>query len=164
MRTFEKIVSIVTLAAVVIVGTFLLAVAYGHHPDPTVGAKAEKVDGLDYARVPLTAVMVLDTACRFCTESIPALRQIAALSQRLHNRVLPVVVGVEDPDTLQAFVRSHKLAVAGVYRARRDAALGKLTPRLLLVTSDGIIRGAWLGRIDESMVQEVLASAERAIR
>ncbi len=133
----------------------VLAVAYW----PELPTEPESFDvridestGIDPANASKTLIMALDSGCEFCQESMPFYRRLLehdTLDVQIVVAALPYDTGIRDylasesvsPDSV-VFVESGLLPVSS-------------TPALLLVDTEGLVTGAWIGLLNADREREV---------
>jgi peroxiredoxin len=111
--------------------------------------------GVDWAENGQTLLIVLSKGCHFCTESAPfyqKIAQVAAARKGLH------VIGILPQEVNEArdYLDQIQVPLADI----RQFALGSVgvrgTPTILLIDRSGVIKDAWLGRLQSDKEAEVL--------
>jgi hypothetical protein len=124
-------------------------------PSYAVGERFAAVAGLEFARAPLTLIVWVRSTCRYCTESMGFYRRLAAAPRRA--RV--VVVGAEPVERLREYVGEHGFAPDEVVSVGAEAVKLPVTPMLVLVDAEGIVRAVWRGKLG-SAAEEAAVLAE----
>ena len=130
-------------------------------PEPaafTSGAEAPSIAGVDYSRSERTLLLFLSVDCRYCKQSVPFYRDLAASlraspSQGATRRI--VAVFAEDAAQVRAFVGQENLNIecaAGV-PFRTLGVTG--TPAALLVSRGGRVLQVWRGAPEMEEQEEI---------
>lgn len=125
--------------------------------DPRIpaGTKAA-LSGVDWAKNGETLVLVLSRDCRYCTQSAPfyqRLTRAAAGRPGLHLlAVLPQEVEVG-----KSYLNELGVAVSDVRQASPSMTGAGVTPTLILVDSNGIVKNSWVGQLATPEENEVLS-------
>jgi len=120
---------------------------------PTIGKRVSLPD-IDFSTSPKTLVMVLQTTCHFCNESMPFYRRLAEQVKGKGVRLVAVF-----PTTVDEGVRH--LAEWGITQMEvRQADLSVLdssgTPTLILTNDQGEVVNYWIGKLRPEKEIEVL--------
>jgi hypothetical protein len=113
------------------------------------------VPGLTWKSSALNVVLFVSPKCRFCEESTPFYRKITSISANGTKRVVVSALSYDSPEVVKESLSRHQVDVDGVYRAPRINGLS-VTPILLLVDGNGVIRRVFHGKLDSSQEQDVL--------
>jgi len=149
------ILSVCVLIAVIGVKKFLLNNAAPAASMPKTGTHLS-LSGVDWSRADRTLVMALSTQCHFCSES-------AGFYQRLLRAAsvskVPVVAVFPQPTAeAREYWASHGLALGGVdlEQAPLKAISVSGTPTLIVVDRNGLVAGAWVGKLAARGEAEVI--------
>jgi hypothetical protein len=110
------------------------------------------VDGLRFSETPATAILFVQSTCKFCSASMPFYRRLSALPRRAKF----IVMGVETRDQLQAYLSAQQLRVDDVVSVNAQNIKFRGTPTLLLVDNKGVVRDVWAGQLDNAREEAVL--------
>ena len=155
---------VATLAITVVAGVLIWKIVSS--PQPTAGSPStsrvgyqvgqiiDSAGDIDFSRAPATLLMFLRSSCKYCTESMPFYRQLAAEPSRARL----IVAGSETPDKLSEYLREHNLVVDELKKVTPVDWKVTGTPTLLLVGADRKVRGVWMGRLDEPRQAAVVAA------
>jgi hypothetical protein len=118
---------------------------------------------LPLSRADQTLLMVLQSDCRYCTESIPFYNR---LSDRLRtqpekSRVQLIVLTRDALKTAEEYLTSHQLIVDATVTMSaklRDTLRIPGTPALLLVGRTGLIQDTWFGKLTSDGERQVEAA------
>jgi hypothetical protein len=124
-----------------------------HSDEFQIGTKVA-VDGVQFSHRS-NLVLVLSTRCKFCTDSMPFYRRIAAASTGRSDIEL-ISLFPQDPTTAAEYLKQNGLALHRVVQVSLDALKVRCTPTLLLVDNAGILVDRWRGRLSSDQEREVL--------
>lgn len=119
-----------------------------------------KLPGADWQAAPLSVLLQISSTCRFCNESMPFYKQLMAAREAQAAKV-PVIVASRDA---VAVIRKHledqqvmvdKVLHSGLY------PFGTGTPTVYIVDSKGVVKRAFIGKLDSSGEKELLSIVER---
>jgi hypothetical protein len=120
------------------------------------GAAAPTLPDVDYASAPKTLLIVLNTRCHFCTESIPFYNSLV----EKHPRARILAVFPNDESEVKEYARQQQLnseVVAGVnFRSLQVES----TPTMILVDGDGKILDFWIGKLSAANQALVTAAVD----
>lgn len=127
---------------------------------PSLGkGEAVSVDGLQLAEgKDSTVLLFVRSSCQFCTASMPfyaRLRQQMAASGGA-ERLRLVIVTTDDRDTASSYLAQHRLTVDQLLASARFPDKVWATPTLVVVSSTGVVKGAWTGQLNAARELEVL--------
>lgn len=162
----KSTLEVVTNVAILLAATaFLTALSWGFFvqqraPSTTggfrKGEEAAVLPNVDYAGAPKTLVVVLNTRCRFCAESVPFYNSLAA--GRAGTRVIAVFPN--DEGEVREYARQQSLKLETVAGADLRTLHTESTPTMILVGRDGKILDFWIGKLSaasEALVTTVVA-------
>lgn len=144
-------------ATVVLAVAAIVALAVVYWPEsPT---EPERFDvwidesiGIDLANAPRTLIMVLDSGCRFCQESMPLYRRL--LERDMSD--VQIVVAAPLYDTgIEDYLASESVSPDSVVFVESGSLPVSSTPALLLVDGEGLVTHAWIGLLSTDREQEV---------
>lgn len=111
-------------------------------------------------RVP-ALLAVLSSECRFCTESMPFYKRIAAHPAVAAGRVKFQVVSVQPVDVMHDYLRRHGFAPAAVLTAQETGAYVRGTPSLILTDREGVVTASWSGALPSEEERNVVTTLIR---
>ena len=162
-RKIEVIANIAIIVVAILLG-FTLMKSYfwpdskgaaSRSPVNMVGRKLSLPD-VDWAKNGRTLVMVLQSKCRYCTESAPFYRELLKKQAAQPNLKLLAVLP-DSIDESKAYLASLGVTIDEV----RQSSLGSIgvegTPTLLMVDQSGVVTDAWIGRLDNAGQTEVIS-------
>jgi hypothetical protein len=134
------------------------------HIEPGSGYKAgEQLTGLPSGSLSgarKNLVLVMNTSCRFCEESMPFYKRLGQLG---NPDVAFAVLGPEPASTLRAYLAGQGVKPNFV-ATLPDGALGRIrgTPTLVLLDEKGVILDIWVGRLPDAVQNRVLEALAAA--
>jgi hypothetical protein len=121
---------------------------------PAAGLRLDPVGEVRFDEADRTILVGLSTKCRYCEQSIPALRELIAGVRASPQRVKVIAVGAEPVDALRDYLSRNGVTPHGVESAQ--GPLTKQTPTLAVVDNQGRVLGGWIGVVDEERRKQVL--------
>lgn len=106
-------------------------------------------------------LLVLSADCRFCTESMPFYRRLAARPEVRTGRVRLSVVSMQPLAEMRDYLREHGLEATHVMSVPASGLRVGATPGIVLATRQGIVRESWLGAVpkrEEKRVTDALTA------
>ncbi len=103
-----------------------------------------------------TLLMVMDSNCRYCTESMPFYRRLLEANAKGAAGTRTVAIGTEPVETIQAYLRSHGVTIEAIADAEKQLKVAG-TPTLLLVDNAGRVSQMWRGRLSEAGERDVFS-------
>ncbi|HUI80946.1 MAG TPA: hypothetical protein VLY24_23640 [Bryobacteraceae bacterium] len=120
------------------------------------GRKVE-LPGADWQAAKFSILLQISSTCRFCEESMPFYRRLAAARQATK---IPVIVASADAvAVMRKHLEDQQVIVDKVLHSRL-AAFGTGTPTIYIVDSAGLIKRVFLGELDSSGEKELLSIVE----
>jgi hypothetical protein len=113
------------------------------------------VPGVTWSDSEETVVLALSDKCKYCTESAPFYKQLAAqIAQRSGVRVLAVFP--QEPNAGKKYLDDLGISVGDVKQATLDSIGVRATPTLLIVDKSGTVKQSWVGLLKGDRETEVL--------
>jgi len=128
------------------------------HPSDPIGTRL-KLDGVDWRGHP-SLLLALSVGCHFCTESADFYRKLAAECRKdgLHlSAALP-----QPENESKSYLLNLGVHVDDVKQVSLSSLGVDGTPTLLLVDSSGIVKKAWVGKLQAEREQQVLGAVRSA--
>lgn len=116
------------------------------------GGIAPRVTAVSYESADATVLINVSSACPFCTDSMPAFREIVKYARESAGRVQVVAVGAQHEAAIRAYLQRHSVTVNIRTVPSTHALLRAGTPRIVIVTRDGSIVADWFGQLDSADV------------
>lgn len=104
-----------------------------------------------------TAVLWISTTCRYCTESVPFYRQLAAKRHDRENRVGLIVASYEPADSLERYLAQHDIVVDAVFTVPTGVRTVEGTPTITIVDARGTVVAVRAGLLTAEGEREVLS-------
>lgn len=110
-----------------------------------------------------TLVLALSAECRFCTESMPFYRRLAAQARDAKVELLALMP--QEPSVAVHYLTENGLidGIGSVERLDHSVPVPAV-PAIIAVGADGIVRDMWLGRLDIAREREVLGRLDQMSR
>ena len=122
------------------------------------GAKISDTPGLEFTKAPKTLLLVTNSACHFCSASMPFYKRLTATAKANSTRV--VAVTSEDTSTNRNYLQSNGVEFDGVVSATEEGVLVRATPALILVRRDGGVINSWVGQLSSEEEKAVLSNVK----
>jgi thiol-disulfide isomerase/thioredoxin len=109
------------------------------------GDHVAELPGLDWSQHRRTLLLVLNTGCHFCQDSVPFYQQLAQ-AQRLDRDALEMVaVFPNEADAVREFTAREGLTIRSVPGVLLENLRVNATPTLLLLNNEGRVERLWVG-------------------
>lgn len=122
------------------------------------GDTMSEIPGLDLPK-PQALLVFVSIDCGYCVQSGPFFRRLRPTASRDSNWSHTSIIAVtqDSPDEIEAYLADHRIVVDDVLTT--DAAVPGVpfVPMLVLVDHAGIVLDLWIGLLDESQENQVLA-------
>jgi hypothetical protein len=131
-------------------------------PTITVGALLPSLALFNPNKATASIVVALSTSCRFCTESVPFYKRLAAMNEVREGRLQFSVASVQAERQMRAYLTTHDLSLDGrevIVPISESALRVAVTPTVILVDRSGIVVRTWQGRLDPSAEDDVVKLA-----
>ena len=113
------------------------------------------VPGITWSDSEETVVLALSDKCKYCTESAPFYKQLAAETAK-RNGVRVIAVFPQDPNDGKKYLADLGVSVGDVKQATLDSIGVRATPTLVIVDKSGTVKQAWVGLLKGGRETEVL--------
>jgi|SRR5579863_4018303 len=114
--------------------------------------------GADWQTAPVSVLLQLSSTCRFCNESMPFYRQLMAARQTAGAKVPVIVASADAVAVMRQHLQEQQLAVDKVLHSRDTFGTG--TPTVYVVDSKGVVKRAFVGKLDAAGEKQLLAIIE----
>ena len=157
----------VTIACALLSAALLRNLVYGSasgHPEPPstyeIGVTIDDVTELPRSEAP-TLILYLSSNCRYCTESLPFYKTMAAAPDDRHYRVR--AIGREPAESLKKYLTDAGVTADSVGSIGNRQLKFSATPTIVLVDGTNKVVNAWVGllRNREAEVVRALDSTTR---
>ena len=102
--------------------------------------------GVDFSRSSKTLLLFLQQDCESCTKSFPFYRRLLDSFTEPSN-VQFVLITPEQPRAAENFFKNERLSFSTILRGEKGLLGVALSPTLILLDSNGIVRGSWIGEL-----------------
>lgn len=113
------------------------------------------VPGITWSDSEETVVLALSDKCKYCTESAPFYKQLAAETAK-RNGVRVIAVFPQDPNAGKKYLDDLGIPVVAVTQATLDSIGVRATPTLVIVDKSGTVKQSWVGLLKNGRETEVL--------
>lgn len=125
-----------------------------------IGSILTPTPGVSYNESQWTVLVGLSSRCRFCGESMPALRKLNEfIASSDATRVRALALSLESSDVLSRYLKENNLTTfrtVSVARQSEVARIAARTPTLVLADRTGKVLAAWSGRMTADQMELVL--------
>ena len=122
-----------------------------------VGQPLPVMPGVEYADARLNVLLVLNSECRFCTDSVPFYRRLAGTARRPKARV--IAAGMQPEAELRRYLAQHDVAVDKIVELQPAMLSVRGTPTVIAADEHGLVKASWIGvlsRADENALLEMM--------
>ena len=158
----EIATNILIIAVVLLMtGTFVKS-RLGHHGVNGLfpGDKIDAPTGYDWRTHAQTLVVAVRKGCIYCERSYPLYRRLGGLEHDNHLKPHILVVMPDDPASGAALLSSQGITSQSVAGIPLNNIKVSGTPTLLLVGADGRLLQSWVGELDASKADALIAQLE----
>lgn len=142
-----------------------IAAAPGPPPPIKAGTRFALHKDLQPGQARASVVVVLSSACQYCTASMPFYRRLAALDVVRSGQVRFGVVGLQTDPVIREYIASNGLDVRTVVHVSASGVPVQATPTLLIIDSHGAVTRSWAGRLphadEEAVFEEITRLTSR---
>lgn len=111
-----------------------------------------------------SVLLVLNSQCRFCTQSMPFYGRLAQMPGVKEGRLRLSAISLEPAETLERYLATHNLRVASVIPIAETGFNVSGTPGLVLASADGVVVDSWDGWLNPEQEQDVVRAIEKLSR
>jgi hypothetical protein len=122
---------------------------------------AVKLSGVDWQAAPLTVLLHLNSNCHFCKESMPFYQKLAATHQQRGPGTALIVSSQDSVRVMEEYLAKEQVTVDKVLQAQLDSIGVAGTPTVLIVDSQGVVKRAFQGKLNQAREKELLSIIER---
>ena len=123
--------------------------------------KELNLPGIDWAAADATLVLQISSTCHFCQESVPFYIRLLSARQAETRRTQVVVATPDELNLMQSYLEGAGLIVDKIVNIQRRASGPKGSPIVFLVNHKGTVKRAFVGKLDTSREEELLAHITR---
>ena len=114
------------------------------------------VPGINWSDSDETVVLALSDKCKYCTDSAPFYKQLAAETAK-RKGVRVVAVFPQEESAGKKYLTDLGINVGVVKQATLDSIGVRGTPTLLIVDNTGKVKQSWVGRLNEDRETQVFS-------
>jgi thioredoxin-related protein len=115
-----------------------------------------KLQNVDYSSSSQTLLLVMNTECHFCTESIPFYNQLAQSQTETSGSTHMIAIFPNQGEKVKQYTQKNRLQIDAVPGVDLRAFNISSTPTMILVDGSGKILDFWIGKLSEDTEREVL--------
>ena len=173
-NTHNKIQTLSNIAIIIVAllfGGVLVNRYFLSSPTKPMAAETESIkvgtklllSDIDWSKSEKTLVLVLSTACRYCTESAPLYQKLARQKAGREDVKL-IAVTPQTVGEAARYLTENNISVDEIKQASLDSINVRGTPTLIMVNQDGLVVQSWTGKLPPEKESEVIArfSGERS--
>jgi thiol-disulfide isomerase/thioredoxin len=146
----EAIANVAVIVVALAVGYVVLGryVSARHAPrSVAAGDRLGKIPGVDWHQHDHTLVLVLNTGCHFCEQSVPFYQKLAETQGPAGNDLEIIAAFPNDANMVGEFMTRANLRIRSVAEVTLDELRVVATPTLILVNRDGRVERTWVGAL-----------------
>jgi hypothetical protein len=120
------------------------------------GETLNRLEGYDFSQSTKTLVIVMNTDCESCVESIRFYNNVAYHCNSTDHEIDVRVVFPDPFDQAQRFVKQHQLKAEVIPQVDPTVLKVSVTPTVILVDSKGRILNFWIGQLSPKDEEEII--------
>lgn len=169
----ELVANVLTISTCLLVASLVVVRLYRPSPPApqellNAGKTLKSTEEVRFETARLTVLVGLQSSCKFCGESMPALRQLEKyVSARTDRSVSVVALGTEPVGGLTQYLEFNQLKAFRPVSVRLDSSLAPValrTPTIALVNELGEVLAARAGVVSVERMEEVISLIEETLR
>jgi len=158
----EITTNILIITVLLLIGGTYVKSRVGHHQGSlSPGEKINAPHGYDWHNHPQTLVVAVRQGCIYCERSYPLYRKLDGLEHDSRLKAHMLVVMPDDPANGAALLKSQGLTTQSVPNTSLREIKISGTPTLLLVDANGRLLQSWVGELDASKAEALVAQLRR---
>ncbi len=158
----EVITNILIIVVVLVVGgTYVKSRVGGHDGNLSPGEKINAPQGYNWHDHPQTLVVAVRQGCIYCERSYPLYRRLEGLEHDSRLKAHMLIVMPDDPANAAALLTSQGIVSQSVPNTTLSDIKVSGTPTLLLVDANGRLLQSWVGELDVSKAEALVAQLRR---
>jgi thioredoxin-related protein len=159
----EIATNILIVLIMLLLGGSYLKTRLGHSSDVglTIGNKLEPPKGYNWREHGQTLVVAVRKGCTYCERSYPFYRRLESLEHGNHLKAHMLMVMPDDPSSGAALLAEQGITSQSIGNIPLSSIKVSGTPTLLLVDANGRLLQRWVGELDASNTEAVLAKLLR---
>ena len=158
----EIATNLLIIAVLVLIGGSYVKARLGHHPERlSVGDRIAAPPGYDWREHAQTLVVAVRAGCIYCERSYPLYQRLEGLEHDNHLKAHMLVVMPDNKETGAALLSTHGITSQNIPGTLLNNMKVYGTPTLLLVDANGRLLQSWIGELDASRADALLAQLRR---
>jgi hypothetical protein len=153
--TLEVSTNIAVLLVAIAVLSVLAIAVFTRPPAPNLSPGLEKgrvigqLPNVDYRSSDQTLLIMLNTNCSYCRESLPLYRKIVDAQPQRNQSLRVIAVFPNSEDQVGKYLKENQLTVDSVAGVDFQALRVSGTPTMVLVNNRGEVKDFWTGKLDD---------------
>ena len=115
-----------------------------------------QIQGIDYRSAPRTVIIVVNTECAYCQESLPFYNRLAQLKQEKRSDINLTAVFPNTKAEVNQYVTRNQLGLNAIAEVNLGTINVPATPAILVVDNAGRVENFWLGKLSRDGEEEVV--------
>lgn len=158
----EITTNILIVVVLLLIGGTYLKARIGHHEGSlSPGEKINAPHGYDWHSYPETLVVAVRRGCIYCERSYPLYRRLDSLEHGGGLKPHMLIVMPDDPVGGAELLRSQQITSQSISNTPLGDVKVSGTPTLLLVDANGRLLQSWVGELDSSKADALVAQLRR---
>jgi len=158
----EITTNLLIIVVLVLIGGSYLKARLGHHQQGlSVGERIAAPAGYDWHEHAQTLVVAVRAGCIYCEHSYPLYQRLEGLEHDKHLKAHMLVVMPDSKEAGTALLSTHGLTSQSISGTLLNNMNVYGTPTLLLVDANGRLLQSWIGELDASKADALLAQLRR---
>lgn len=154
--------NLLIILVVVLIGGSYVKARYDHYRSSlSVGDQIKSPIGYNWRHHETTLVVAVRKGCIYCERSYPLYRKLDGLEHDGHLKAHMLVVMPDDPTSGAELLRLQGITGQSVLNTPLNQMKVSGTPTLLLVDADGRLLRSWVGELDSSKADALVAELRR---
>lgn len=157
---FDAMINVLVLVSIVsLLGFFgyrmLQPKADSYKEEFAAGKSFEPVDGLREDKFEKSVILILNTECKFCDESVGFYNRLSQSGFNGDSRQV-VALFLQSEEIVNQYVLDHNLLTRNIPSASFSKRRVGATPTVVLIDGNRVVEKAWFGRLKPEQEQEVI--------
>jgi len=158
----EITTNLLIIVVLVLIGGSYIKARFGHHQQQlSVGERIAAPQGYDWHEHAQTLVVAVHAGCIYCEHSYPLYQRLEGLEHDNHLKAHMLVVMPDNKEAGAALLSTHGITSQSIPGTLLNKMKIYGTPTLLLVDANGRLLQSWIGELDASRADALLAQLRR---
>lgn len=158
--THLSLIVVCCVAAFALVKTMLVAPQVDLLKPRDLVGRAVKLPGADWNAARLTVLLQLSSTCHFCNESMPFYQTLGAVREHQAGRFQLIVATSDSVGVMERHLAERQVNVDKVLHSRLESIGNGFTPAVFVVDSGGLVKQAFIGKLDPPGEKKLLSILE----